>query len=64
MKPVLLDEGSKSSHSDFVSERPVLLKLLDDMDKGLVKHLWVYQMDRLSRNENISLKYLSPMLFH
>ena len=27
------------------------------MGKGIVKHLWVYQMDRLSRNENVYFQF-------
>ena len=45
------DEGGASSkYEDFVN-RPILLQLLSEIDKGNVKHLWVYNNDRLSRND-------------
>ncbi len=45
------NEGGKSSASDDLSNRPVMLNLLRAMDKGIVKHLFVYNTDRLSRNQ-------------
>ena len=47
MVPIILNEGSKSSHKDDLENRPLLTQLLNDMKDGIVKHLWVYQMDRL-----------------
>lgn len=44
------DEGAASSSGDELDDRPVLIDLLDAMDKGEVKHLYVYNTDRLSRN--------------
>lgn len=44
------NEGGASSHYEDFANRPVLLKLLDDIDNGTVKHLWVFSNDRLSRN--------------
>jgi site-specific DNA recombinase len=45
------DEGGQSSSKDDLSNRPVLTQLLDKVEQGEVKHLFVYNTDRLSRNE-------------
>lgn len=45
------NEGGASSHYEDLQNRPVLLGLLSDIKGGKVKHLWVYNNDRLSRNE-------------
>lgn len=45
------NEGGASSHYDDFENRPVLLQLLSKIQQGNVKHLWVYNNDRLSRNE-------------
>ena len=44
------NEGGKSSHSNDIEDRPVLFDLLTEVEKGNVKHLFVYNTDRLSRN--------------
>lgn len=44
------NEGGASSRYEDFANRPVLLKLLSQIDTGNVKHLWVYNNDRLSRN--------------
>lgn len=46
------DEGGKSSAKEDLTNRPVMLNLLMLMDKGVVKHLYVYNTDRLSRNQS------------
>ena len=46
------NEGSASSNKDDYDNRPVLRKLLNAIEDGLVKHLFVYNNDRLSRNEH------------
>jgi len=46
------NEGSASSHHEGFKNRPVLWKLLNEIEDGLVKHLFVYNNDRLSRNEH------------
>lgn len=45
------DEGGQSSSKDDLSNRPVLSDLLIKIDKGVVKHLYVWNVDRLSRNQ-------------
>lgn len=50
-EPILYDEGSKSSSNDDLTNRPQMLRLLDEIDQGNVKYVWVYEIDRLSRND-------------
>lgn len=45
------NEGGKSSSSDDLDNRPVLLELLSEVEEDQVKHLFVFNTDRLSRNE-------------
>ena len=47
------DEGSQSSFKDDLINRPVLTKLLVEVDKGNVTHLYVFNTDRLSRNQKV-----------
>ena len=49
-KHKLWNEGGKSSSKDDLLNRPVLLNLLQEIDEGNVKHLYVWNTDRLSRN--------------
>ncbi len=44
------DEGGQSSFHDDLNNRPSLVDLLIEIDSGNVKHLFVYNTDRLSRN--------------
>ena len=53
MKPVIHNEGGKSSHSDSIESRPVLTQLLTDVEDGKIQNLYVFNNDRLSRNENV-----------
>ena len=53
MKPIIHNEGSKSSNSDLIEERPILNELMFKINNGEVKNLWVFNNDRLSRNENV-----------
>lgn len=46
----LWNEGGKSSSFEDLSNRPVLDDLLRKIEKGQVKHLFVWNTDRLSRN--------------
>ena len=45
------NEGGQSSNKDDLANRPVLSKLLEEVRGGKVKHLYVFNTDRLSRNE-------------
>jgi len=49
MDYVIHNEGGKSSYKDDLTNRPVMRTLLDGMEKGVVKNLFVYNTDRLSR---------------
>lgn len=48
------NEGGRSSHHENVAERPVLSNLFDAIRSGKVKHLWVYDQSRLSRNDQVA----------
>ena len=48
------DEGGKSSNHEEIDKRPVLSRLLSEIQKGSVKHLFVYDQSRLSRNDHVS----------
>ncbi len=45
------NEGGKSSAKDDLNNRPVMLELLRLMDAGVVKNIYVWNTDRLSRNQ-------------
>ena len=45
------NEGGQSSAKDDFVNRPVLMELLQEVENGNVKHLFVFNTDRLSRNE-------------
>ena len=51
MKAKIWNEGSASSNYEDLANRPKLLELLSEVGKGNVKHLFVFNNDRLSRNE-------------
>jgi DNA invertase Pin-like site-specific DNA recombinase len=48
------DEGGKSSNHEEIDKRPVLTQLLAEIQRGAVKHLYVYDQSRLSRNDYVS----------
>lgn len=47
------NEGSKSSFTDDMELRPQLTHLMSEIEKGSISNLYVYNNDRLSRNENV-----------
>lgn len=51
MEPKVWNEGGQSSRHDDLDNRPVLVSLLAAVDSGDVKHIWVFNTDRLSRND-------------
>lgn len=51
MKSKVWNEGAKSSHHEDLLNRPKIVELLQEIENGTVKHLFVYNNDRLSRNE-------------
>ena len=48
------NEGGASSHHEDLLNRPVLSELLVEINKGQIKHLWVYDQSRLSRNDHVA----------
>lgn len=50
----LWNEGGKSSNHEEIDKRPILSQLLAEIQKGAVKHLFVYDQSRLSRNDYVS----------
>ena len=53
MNPIIHNEGSKSSSSENIEDRPILNDLMFKINDGEVENLWVFNNDRLSRNENV-----------
>lgn len=51
LNPIIHNEGSQSSSKDDLNNRPILTDLLNDVRNGNVENFWVYEFDRLSRNE-------------
>ena len=51
MKFQIWNEGAASSHQENLTNRPKISELLFDIEKGNIKHLFVYNNDRLSRND-------------
>ena len=51
-KSRIWNEGAASSHNENFENRPVLQKLLTQIEDGLVKCLYVFNNDRLSRNRD------------
>lgn len=52
--PKLWNEGGKSSDHEDIQGREVLYELFQAIKAGEVKHLWVYDQSRLSRNESVA----------
>ncbi len=50
LTPVVFDEGSQSSFQVELEERIVLVELLDEISKGNIQNIWVYNTDRLGRS--------------
>lgn len=48
------NEGGKSSHHEDIADRPVLASLYTAIKAGQVKHLWIYDQSRLSRNDQVA----------
>jgi len=51
MKYQIHNEGGTSSNKDTLDDRPIMVNLLNLMDQGKIKHLFVYNTDRISRNQ-------------
>ena len=48
------NEGGRSSHHEDIAVRPELNALYVAMKAGQVKHLWIYDQSRLSRNDQVA----------
>jgi DNA invertase Pin-like site-specific DNA recombinase len=48
------DEGGRSSHHEDIQGRPKFFELYQAIKAGKVKHLWVYDQSRLSRNDQVA----------
>lgn len=48
------DEGGKSSNHENIADRPVLNDLFQSIKHGDVKHIYVYDQSRLSRNDSVA----------
>ncbi|SEJ05599.1 recombinase family protein [Frateuria terrea] len=48
------NEGGRSSNHEDLKDRPVLYQLVQEMQAGAVKHLFVYDQSRLSRNDFVA----------
>ena len=46
----LWNEGGQSGSKDDLSNRPQLLEILNQIDNGVINHLYVWNTDRLSRS--------------
>ena len=54
-------EGGKSGSGELLTDRPILKKLFDEVVDGNVKHLFVVDNSRLSRNPLVGLKLRNDM---
>lgn len=50
------NEGGKSSYHENIEDRPVLFDMYQSILAGNIKHLWVYDQSRLSRNDQVASK--------
>lgn len=53
-KYVLWNEGGRSSNHEGIDKRPVLSQVYSKILSGEIKHLFVYDQSRLSRNDDVS----------
>ena len=51
MKYQIWNEAAASSHHEILTNRSNISELLLGINKGTIKHLFVYNNDRLSRND-------------
>ena len=62
LKPVIFNEGSQSSFQIELEERIVLVELLDEISKGNIQNIWVYNSDRLGRSTQSCLSIYKVLL--
>lgn len=51
---VVWNEGGRSSNHEGVDKRPVLSQVYSKIKAGEIKHFFVYEQSRLSRNDDVS----------
>ncbi|NVK76030.1 MAG: recombinase family protein [Oceanospirillaceae bacterium] len=64
LKPILFNEGSQSSFKVEINERVKLIELLDEIQKGTIKNIWVYNSDRLGRNTQSWMSIYKILIEH
>ena len=57
----MYSEGAASSNNENLDKRPQLAKILLGIRDGHIKHLYAWDMDRLSRNKRVSSLILMEM---
>lgn len=58
---VILEEPGKSASEESLINRPVIQSLLKNVEAGEVKNLFVFKLDRLSR-DNLTMAYITKTL--
>ena len=64
MKYQIWNEGAASSHHENLTNRPKISELLFELEKGNIKHLFVYNNDRLSRNDKTQFIIKNAIIKH
>lgn len=64
LKPILFNEGSQSSFKVEINERVKLIELLDEIQKGTIRNIWVYNSDRLGRNTQSWMSIYKILIEH
>jgi len=63
-KPIIFNEGSQSSFKVEINERVKLVELLDEVQKGNLKNIWVFNSDRLGRNTQSWMSIYKILIEH
>ena len=64
LKPIIFNEGSQSSFKVEINERVKLVELLDEIQKGTIKNIWVFNSDRLGRNTQSWMSIYKILIEH
>lgn len=64
MEHQIWNEGAASSHHENLTNRPKISELLFELEKGNIKHLFVYNNDRLSRNDKTQFIIKNAIIKH
>ncbi|MEQ6124550.1 recombinase family protein [Pseudotenacibaculum sp. MALMAid0570] len=64
LKPIIFNEGSQSSFKVEINERVKLVELLDEVQKGTIKNIWVFNSDRLGRNTQSWMSIYKILIEH